>query len=114
MLRCGLRAGVGCSYLDVLLNEGRCGRGGRGLGICDQSQACDVEHNDADPRDGERRASEAVLADANAAEPEGVHRRDDKGETVDAGDRCETRKQRVIDLGVAERVPGQAGDAGAG
>src|SRR6202020_1766566 len=37
----------------------------------------------------------------------------DEADAVDAGDGCEAREQRIVDLGVAEQVPGQAGDAGA-
>ncbi len=66
------------------------------------------------PDDGKSRASEAALADANADEPERVDGGDEEGEAIDAGDGCETCQQGVIDLGVAEQVPGQAGDAGAG
>ena len=39
---------------------------------------------------------------------------DDEGETVDPGDGREAGEERVVDLGVAEQIPGKAGDAGAG
>ncbi len=60
------------------------------------------------------RARVAALADADADEPERVDGGDDEGEAVDSGDGREAGEQRVVDLGDAEQVPGQAGDAGAG
>ena len=87
---------------------------GEGLRICDEAQACDVEDDDDDSGDGEGGASEAALADADADEPESVDGGDDEGEAVDAGDGGEAGQQRIVDLGVAEQIPGQAGDAGAG
>ena len=86
LLGCGLGAGVGSSDFEVLLNESRGGSGGRGLRVCDEAQACDVNDDDDDSRDGEGRASEAALADTDADEPESVDRGDDKGEAVGSGD----------------------------
>ena len=87
---------------------------GEGFGLAMKRKTGDVENDDADSCDGERGTGVAALADANADEPEGVDRGDDEGEAVDAGDGREAREQRVVDLGGAEQIPGQAGNAGAG
>ena len=109
-----MRAGVGCSYFEVLLDEGCCGGCGGGLGVCNETEAGDVEDDDDDSRRGKGQTCVAALADANADKPERVDGGDDEGEAIGSGDGSEAGQQRIVDLGDAEDIPRESGDAGAG
>ena len=110
-----LRACVGGAYFEVLLHEG-CGGGrpGASLGISQSAEAKDVEDDDDNSGKGERRASEAAFAHADAHQPESIDRCDDEGEAVGSGDGREADQQGIIDLGDTEQIPRKTGDAGAG
>ena len=64
-------------------------------------------------RDDERQLGLA-LAQADTDEPERVDEGDDERKAVGSGDGGQANEEGVIDLGDAEQIPGQAGDARAG
>src|SRR5580700_12108504 len=86
LLGCRLRAGVGGSYLEILLYEGGCRGGRRRLWVCDEAKTQNVDNDDDDSGGGEQRPGVAALAEADAKEPEGVDRRNDEGEAVGSCD----------------------------
>jgi hypothetical protein len=109
-----LRAGVGGSYLEILLYEGGCCGGGRRLRVCDEAKPDDVDNDDDDPGGGEQRSGVAALAEADAKEPESVYRRDDEGEAVGSCDGRQVDQHWVVNLSDAENIPRKTGDAGSG
>ena len=103
--------GVVSGDVEVGLDEdggvGGCGFGGRD-GYAD---GANEQEGDAGDSEG---ATTGAGSEQDAAGDQGVDDDEDEADSVDAGEGGELVDEGVVDLGVAELVPGDGGDAGGG
>ena len=107
----GAGPGVVSGDVEVGLDEDG-GVGGRGAGGRD-GDADYAEGHEGDAGDSPGAAAGA-RGEQDSAGDEGVDENEDEADSVNAGEGGELVDEGVVDLGVAELVPGDGGDAGGG